>query len=65
MDPNEVEPQGADEEEDLAPMPDLEEYARILRRLAIEQEQNRINQLHQYPEPEVPKNPQASLPVTP
>ncbi|KAJ8615405.1 hypothetical protein MRB53_034777 [Persea americana] len=31
MDPNQVEPQGADEEEDLAPMPDLEEYARILQ----------------------------------
>ncbi|XXG47645.1 hypothetical protein AAC387_Pa02g2258 [Persea americana] len=38
VDPNEVEPQGADEEEDLAPMPDLEEYARILQRLTIEQE---------------------------
>ena len=36
VDPDEVEPQGADEEEDLAPMPDLEEYARILQRLAIE-----------------------------
>ena len=30
VDPNQVEPQGADEEEDLAPMPDLKEYARIL-----------------------------------
>ncbi|XXG68186.1 hypothetical protein AAC387_Pa06g1332 [Persea americana] len=28
-------------------------------------EQDRINQLHQNPEPEVPENPQASLPVTP
>ena len=37
VDPNHVEPQGANEEEDLAPMPDLEEYARILQRLAIEQ----------------------------
>ena len=43
VDPNQVEPQGANEEEDLAPMPDLEEYARILQRLAIEQEQDRIN----------------------
>ena len=43
MDPDEVEPQGADQEGDLAPMPDLEEYTRILQRLAIEQEQDRIN----------------------
>ena len=43
VDPNQVEPQGADEEEDLAPMPDLEEYARILQLLAIEQEQDCIN----------------------
>ena len=64
MDPNQVEPQGADEEEDLTPMPNLEEYARILQRLAIEQEQDRINQLHQNPEPEVPENLQASPPVT-
>ena len=34
VDPNQVELQGADEEEDLAPMPDLEEYAMILQRLA-------------------------------
>ncbi|XXG53350.1 hypothetical protein AAC387_Pa03g1453 [Persea americana] len=61
---NQVEPQGADEEEDLAPMPDLEEYARILQRLAIEQEQARINQLHQNVEPEVLENLQASPPVT-
>ncbi|KAJ8624407.1 hypothetical protein MRB53_032937 [Persea americana] len=60
-----VEPQGADEEEDLAPMPDLEEYARILQRLAIEQEQDRINQLYQNPKPEVPENLQASPLVTP
>ena len=46
-------------------MPDLEEYARILQHLAIEQEQDRINQLHQNPEPEVPENLRASLPVTP
>ncbi|XXG73131.1 hypothetical protein AAC387_Pa07g2099 [Persea americana] len=65
VDPNQVEPQGADEEKDLAPMPDLEEYARILQRLAIEQEQDRINQLHQNPEPEVPENPQASPPNLP
>ena len=65
VDPNQVEPQGADEEKDLAPMPDLEEYARILQHLAIEQEQDRINQLHQNPEPEVPENLQASPPVTP
>ena len=36
VDPNQVEPQGADEEKDLAPMPNLEEYARILQHLAIE-----------------------------
>ena len=30
VDPNQVEPQGADEEDDLAPMPDLEEYVRTL-----------------------------------
>ncbi|XXG47521.1 hypothetical protein AAC387_Pa02g2156 [Persea americana] len=65
VDPNQVEPQGADEEEDLAPMPDLEEYARILQRLAIEQDQDRINQLYQNPEPEVLDNLQASPPVTP
>ncbi|XXG72495.1 hypothetical protein AAC387_Pa07g1575 [Persea americana] len=65
VDPNQVEPQRADEEEDLAPMPDLEEYARILQRLAREQEQDRINQLHQNLEPEVPENLQASLSVTP
>ena len=45
-------------------MPDLEEYARILQRLAIEQNQDRINQLHQSLEPEVPENLQASPPVT-
>ena len=65
VDPNQVEPQRADEEEDLASMPDLEEYARVLQRLAIEQEQDRINQLHQNLEPEVPENLQASPPVTP
>ena len=67
MEPNNVEPQGADEEEDLAPMPDLEEYARILQRLTIEQVRDRINQLrqNQNPEPEVLENLQASLPVTP
>ncbi|XXG46935.1 hypothetical protein AAC387_Pa02g1663 [Persea americana] len=57
-----VEPQRADEEEDLAPMPDLEEYARILQRLAIKQEQDHINQLHQNPEPEVLENLQISPP---
>ena len=46
-------------------MPDLEEYARILQRLAIEKEQDHINQLRQNPEPEVPENLQASPPVTP
>ena len=35
VDLNHVGPQGADEEKDLAPMPDLEEYVRILQRLAI------------------------------
>ncbi|KAJ8644136.1 hypothetical protein MRB53_005884 [Persea americana] len=64
VDPNQVEPQGADEEKDLAPMPDLEEYARILQHLAIEQEQDRINQLHQNLEPEVPENLRASSPGT-
>ena len=64
MDPNEVEPQGADEEKDLAPIQDFEEYARILLRLAVEQEQDCINQLHQNPEPEVPENLQQSPPVT-
>ena len=63
MDPNQVEPQKADEEEDLASMPDLEEYASILQRLAIEQDH--ISQLHQNPEPEVPENLQTSPPVTP
>ena len=43
VDPNEVEQQGADEEEDLAPMPDLKEYARILQCLPVEQEQDHIN----------------------
>ncbi|KAJ8633185.1 hypothetical protein MRB53_026521 [Persea americana] len=56
VDPDKVEPQGVDEEEDLAIMPDLEEYARILQRLTIEQQQDRINRFHQNPEPEVPKN---------
>ena len=65
MEPNNVEPQGADEEEDLAPMPDLEEYAMILQRLAIEQEQDRINQLRHNPEPDVLENLQQSPPVTP
>ncbi|XXG73026.1 hypothetical protein AAC387_Pa07g2008 [Persea americana] len=60
-----VEPKGVDEEEDLAPMPNLEEYAMILQRLAIEQEQDHINQLHQNPELEVLENLQASPPVTP
>ena len=36
VEPNHVEPQGADEEEDLTPMPNLKEYARILQLLAIE-----------------------------
>lgn len=45
-------------------MLNLEEYARILQCLAIEQEQDRINQLHQNLEPEVPENLQAFPPVT-
>jgi len=65
VEPNDVEPQGADEEKDLAPMPDLEQYARILQCLAIEQEQDRINQLHQNLQPEVPENLQTSPQVTP
>ncbi|KAJ8627667.1 hypothetical protein MRB53_020974 [Persea americana] len=65
VDPDEVEPQGVDEEEDLAPMPDLQEYARILQCLGIEQEQDRINQLHQNQEPKILENLQASPPVTP
>ena len=36
-----------------------------LQCLAIEQEQDRINQLHQNPEPEVPENLQAFPPVIP
>ena len=65
MEPNNIEPQRADEEEDLNPMLHLEEYAMILQRLAIEQEQDRINQLRHNPEPEVSKNLQQSPPVTP
>ena len=65
VEPSHVEPQGADEEEDLAPVPDLDEYARILQHLAIEQEQGRINQLRHNPAPEVPENLQESPPVTP
>ena len=56
VEPNSVEPQGAGEEKDLALMPDLEEYAMILQRLAIEQEQDHINQFRHNPEPEVPEN---------
>ena len=62
---NNVEPQRADDGEDLAPMPDLEEYTRILQHLAIEQEQDRIKQLRHNLEPEVPKNLQESPLVTP
>ncbi|XXG82672.1 hypothetical protein AAC387_Pa10g0572 [Persea americana] len=65
VDPDEVEPQRADQEEDLAPMLDLKEHVRILQRLAIEQEQDRIKQFHQNPEPEILENLQASPPVTP
>ena len=46
-------------------MHDLEEYERILQRLAIEREQDHINQLNQNPEPEVLENLQTSPPVTP
>ena len=56
VEPSHVEPQGADEEEDLASVPDLDEYARILQHLAIEQEQGCINQLRHSPAPEVPEN---------
>ena len=45
-------PQGADEKEDLAPMPVPIENARILQHLAIEQEQDRINELHHNQNPE-------------
>ncbi|WP_274923090.1 hypothetical protein, partial [Streptomyces clavifer] len=62
---NYVEPQGEDEEEDLAPMPDLEEYARILQRLALEQEQDRVNEPPRNPEPEVPEENQVHPPLTP
>ena len=67
MEPNNVEPQGADEKEDLAHIPDLEEYAMILQCLAIEQEQDRLNEPrhNQNPEPEVPENLHTSPPVTP
>ena len=66
MEPNHVEPQGADKEEGLAPMPNLEEYARILQHLAIEQEQDLINELrrNQNPEPEVLENLQVPPLVT-
>ena len=66
MEPTNVEPRGVDDEEDLAPMPDLAEYAMILQRLAIEQEQDHLNELrhNQDLEPEVPKNLQTSPPVT-
>ena len=64
--PNNVEPQGAYEEEDLAPVRDLKEYVRrTLQHLAIEQEQDHINQLRHNREPEVPENLQISPPVTP
>ena len=48
-------------------MPDLEEYTRILQRLAIEQEQDRINELrcNQNPKPEVPEDQQVPRPLTP
>ena len=62
---NNVEPQRADDGEDLCPMPDLEVYTRILQHLAIEQEQDRINQLRRNPELEIPENLQTSLLLTP
>ncbi|MFX5245007.1 hypothetical protein ABTD35_19455, partial [Acinetobacter baumannii] len=62
---NHVEPQRDDEEEDPAPMPDLEEYARILQRLALEQEQERVNEPPRNPEPEVPEDHQVHPPFTP
>ena len=65
MEPNNVEPRGADDEEDLSLMPNLAEYAMILQHLAIEQEQDRLNQLRRNPEPEVPENLQTSPQVTP
>ena len=48
-------------------MPDPEENARILQCLAIEQEQDRINELrrNQNPESEVPENLQVPPPLTP
>ena len=65
MEPNNVEPEGANEEEDLAPIPDLEEYARILQHLAIEQEQDCIDKLRHNLEPEVPEKLQETPPLTP
>ena len=62
---NHVEPQRADKEEDLAPMPDLEENARILQRLALEQEQDRVNELLRIPESEVPEDHRVLSPLTP
>lgn len=62
------EPQGEDDEEEaLAPMPDLKEYEMILQHLAIEQEQDHLNELrhNQNSEPEILKDLQASPPVTP
>lgn len=41
--PDLVEPLGAGKNDDLAPMPDLKEYAKISQRLSIEQEQDRLN----------------------
>ena len=66
VEPYHVEPQGADEEDDLPPMLDLEEHARILQRLAIEQEQDCIKELcrNQNSEPEVPEDQQVPPPLT-
>ena len=58
VEPNNVKPQGADEEDDLAPMPNHEEYVGILHYLAIEHKQDHISRLcyNQNPELEVPEN---------
>ena len=67
MEPNNVESRGVDDEEDLAPMLDHAEYAMILQRLAIEQEQDCLNEPrhNQNPESEVLENLHTSPPVTP
>ncbi|XXG47282.1 hypothetical protein AAC387_Pa02g1950 [Persea americana] len=65
VEPNNIEPRRADEDEDLDPMPDLEEYAMILQHLAIEQEHDRINQLRHNPKSKIPENSEKSRKTSP